>query len=158
DDDALATRIVALLPAESSRGAYANSLAQLARTSPAEALARAKKITDSTERGNAVNRVLATWAQSDPRAVADYLAGLDAEARRAPVQGGVWYQIAQAAPEIVFDRADLLPEDVRAGVQSAAIQAIAQRDPKAAIARLAQMPRGVVGREGMLSMIARSYA
>src|SRR5262249_28686924 len=154
---ALATRIVALLPPETSRGIYANSLAQLARTSPADALERAKKIADSNERRDAVTRVLVTWALSDPRAVADYLAGLDADARRAAVQGGVWYQIAQAAPELAFERADLLPDDVRAGVQAAAIQALAQRDPQAALARLAQMPRAV-GRDSMLPMVARSYA
>jgi hypothetical protein len=158
DDDQLVARIVALVPPQTSRALYANALGQLARTSPAEALARAQKITDPAQRKEAVNRVLSMWAFADPRAVADYLAGLDAEGRRDAAQRGVWQQIASAAPELALDRADSLPEDIRAGIQAAAIQALAQRDPKAALARLAQMPRGVIGRDGMLPMIARSYA
>ena len=43
DDDALVARVIAVLPAQ-SRALYANALGELARTSPAEALARAQKI------------------------------------------------------------------------------------------------------------------
>jgi hypothetical protein len=158
DDDQLVARITALLPPETSRALYANALVQLARTSPAEALARARKIADLAQRKDAVNRVLSMWATSDPRAVADYLAGLDAEGQRDAAQSSVWYQIAGAAPELALERADTLPENVRMGVQTNAIQALAQRDPKAALARLAQMPRDVAERAGMLPMIARTYA
>jgi hypothetical protein len=158
DDDQLVARISALLPPQTSRALYANALGQLARTSPAEALARARKIADSAQRKDAVNRVLSMWAMSDPRAVADYLAGLDAEGRRDAAQSGVWYQIAAAAPELALERADTLPENIRTGAQASALQALAQRDPKAALARLAQMPRGVPGRDGIVPMIARSYA
>jgi hypothetical protein len=158
DDDGLVARIVALLPPEMSRGIYASALGQLARTSPTEALARAKKVTDSGERRDAVNRVLSAWVQADPRAVADYLAGLEPDERHDANQAGVWYQIAQAAPELALDRVDSLSQDVRTAVQSIALQALAQRDPQAALARIAQMPPGVVSRDGMLATIARSYA
>ena len=156
-DDALVARVIAVLPAQ-SRALYVSALGELARTSPAEALARASKIGDAAQRKDAVNRVLSTWAQSDPRAVVDYLSGLDIEALRDAVRSGVWQQIAMAAPELALDRAETLPEDLRASVRAAAIQALAQRDPKAALTRFAELPRGAVGREGTLPMIARSYA
>ena len=63
-----------------------------------------------------------------------------------------------AAPELALERAETLPEDLRSSVQAAAVQSLAQRDPKAALARFADLPRGAVGRDGMLPMIARSYA
>ncbi len=112
DDDALVARVIAVLPAQ-SRALYVSALGELARTSPAEALARASKIADAAQRKDAVNRVLSTWAQSDPRAVVDYLSGLDVEARRDAVRSGVWQQIAMAAPELALDRAETLPEDLR---------------------------------------------
>jgi hypothetical protein len=158
DDDALVAQLLAALPAQTANQVYLGSLAQLAQTSPAEALAHARKIADSTRRREAVNRVLFAWAQSDPRAVADYLEGLDAEEGRGAARTGVWTQIATAAPDLALERVATLPEDLRPNVQSTAIQALAQRDPKAAIARLADMPRGVINRDGMLPLVARAYA
>jgi hypothetical protein len=158
DDDQLVARISALLPPLTSRALYVNALGQLARTSPVEALARARKIADTAQRKEAVNRVLSMWAMSDPRTVADYLAGLDAEGRRDAAQNGVWFRIASAAPELALERAETLPEDLRANVQGTAIQVLAQRDPKAALAWFAQMPRGVAARAGTLPTIARTYA
>ena len=158
DDDRLVARVIEIVPAQQAKMLYASSLAQLARTSPSEALSRARKIEDSIQRKEAVSRVLSAWAQSDPRAVADYLAGLDVDARREAAQSGVWYPIAGAAPELALERADTLPEQIRTGVRAAAIQSLAQRDPKAALAWLTQIPRGAVGRDGLLPMIAHSYA
>ena len=157
DDDALVARVIAVLPAQ-SRALYANALGELARMSPAEALARAGKIADAAQRRDAVNRVLSMWARSDPRAVADYLAGLDTKAQRDAARSGVWQQIAMAAPELALERAEMVPQELRGQIQVFAIQTLAQRDPKAALARFEQMPQGAVGRNGMLPMIARSYA
>jgi hypothetical protein len=158
DDDQLVAQISALLPPQASKALYASALGQLARTSPAEALARVRKIPDAAQRKEAMNRVLSMWATSDPRAVADYLGGLDDEARSQAARSGVWDQIAIAAPELALERAGALPEDVRAAAQAYAIQALSQRDPKAALAQFAQMPRDVARRADMLPMIARSYA
>jgi hypothetical protein len=157
DDDALVARVIAVLPAQ-PRALYANALGELARMSPAEALARAGKIADAAQRRDAVNRVLSMWARSDPRAVADYLAGLDPKAQRDAARSGVWQQIAMAAPELALERAEMVPQELRGQIQGFAIQTLAQRDPKAALARFEQMPQGAVGRNGMLPMIARSYA
>jgi len=157
DDDALVARVIALLPAQ-PRALYVNALGELARTSPAEALARAGKISDAAQRKDAVNRVLSMWARSDPRAVADYLAGLDVKAQRDAARSGVWQQIAMTAPELALERAELMPQELRGQIQVVAIQTLAQRDPKAALARFEQMPQGVVGRNGILPIIARSYA
>ncbi len=155
DDAALIDRILSAVPAAAAGPAMAESLARLAEGSPADALARARTIADPNARMAAVYRVLSSWAQRDPRAVVDYLASLDPPSRREV--SGVWMQIASSAPDLALAHVDAIAAEQRPAVEQVALQALAQHDPLAAFARLAQMPRGFE-RQQLVQSIGQSYA
>ena len=157
DDEALVDRILAAVPARLTNELISISVSRVARESPTEALARARRIADPAARSNAVNQVIRVWAERDPRAALDYVATLDAAARRDALNNGLWQQVALADPELALDRIDTLPADLRAGIQQTALQTLAQKDPQAALARVAQMPRGEV-RQQLLQTVARGFA
>ena len=90
----------------------------------------------------------------DPRAVLDYVAALDAGARKALASGGFWFQIASNQPELVLDRGDVVPADLRATCYKTRSVSRAERDPQAAYDRAALMPPGP-DRQQAVQMIVR---
>ncbi len=155
-DETLVTKILAALPGGAGDWYVASSLVRLARDSPREALARAEMLSTPGARIDAVNRVLQIWSAVDPRAVLDYVAALDAGARKALPSGGFWYQLASKQPELVLDRGDVVPADLRANVLQNALRSLAERDPQAAYDRAALMPPGP-DRQQAVQMIVRMF-
>lgn len=157
DDEALVDRILAAVPARLSNDLISISVSRIAQESPTEALARASNIADPAMRSSAVSQAIRVWAQRDPRAALDYVATLDSAAQRDAFHNGLWQQVALAEPELALDRIDTVPADLREGVEQTALQTLAQKDPQAALARLAQVPRGQM-RQQFLQTVARSFA
>ena len=140
DDDALVARVIAVLPAQ-SRALYASALGELARTSPAEALARAGKIARRRAAQGCRESRAVYVGRSDPRAVVDYLAGLvrKASATRLGAECGSRSRWLRQSSRSIGPRRSPKSFEGDSGV---AIQTLAQRDPKAALARFADLPRG----------------
>jgi hypothetical protein len=156
NDDALVDRVIGALPARLAANLMTTAIFRVARDSPTEAIKRAERIADPSVRASAVSQVLYLWAQRDPRAALEYVDRLPAQARRDAFNGGMWSQIATAEPELLLERIDTLPADQRPGLEQMALQSLAQRDPQAALARLAAIPRGEQ-RQQFLQAIARSF-
>ncbi|HVS24665.1 MAG TPA: hypothetical protein VMU03_13145, partial [Gammaproteobacteria bacterium] len=156
NDGALVDRIIGALPGRLAASLVSSAVLRVAQDSPAEAIKRAQSIANPEARTRAVTQVLSIWAQRDPRAALEYADGLPAAARRDAFNSGLSYQIATAEPELLLDRIDTLPPERREGLQQLALQTLAQRDPQAAIARLAEMPRGGQ-RQQFLQAVASAY-
>ena len=156
NDEALADQVIGALPARLAESLVWAAVFRIAQDSPADAMKRAESISDPAARARAVSQVLSVWAQRDPRAALDYADKLPRSAQRDAFNTGMWQQIATAEPELLLDRIDTLPAEQRAGLQQIALQNLAQRDPRAAIARLADLPRGEA-RQQFLQTVARSF-
>jgi hypothetical protein len=157
NDQELVNEILAAAPKGVADRYVASSIVRLAQDSPREALERAQEISNPDVRTETVNGVMRAWASHDPRTFLDYLATVDEAGRHSAASNGLWYQIAQSAPELALDRADLLPPELRGPVVMSAIGAIAQRDPLAAYARAQQMPQGQERRQ-LVHQIAQTFA
>jgi len=155
-DNALVDRVIGALPVRLATSLVSSAVLRVAQDSPADAIARAESIADPAMRKNAVSQVLSIWAQRDPLAALAYVDGLPAAAQRDVVNSGIWFQIATSKPELLLDRLDTFPPEQRRGLEQMALQTVAQRDPQAALARLAEMPRGEQ-REQLLQTVARSF-
>jgi hypothetical protein len=132
-------------------------IAAWAERDPDAALAQADATGDPALQSYARSIVLGRLTQRDPAATLRYLAALDAGAQLEMFRLGVWQQAATAQPELALELAGGFPLEFRAALEQVALQGLAQRDPQAAIARLAQLPPGLP-RQELVRAVGRSYA
>jgi hypothetical protein len=127
-----------------------------ARQDVAAALAASDGIAAADSRATFRNAVLREWAQFDLDEVFRYFGALDAESQESLAALGVLREIAQLDPQRTLELVAELPLTVRAGVEQAAIQSLAQRDPSAALRYASRLPPG---RQQQLARqsIARAY-
>jgi hypothetical protein len=128
-----------------------------AERDPVAALDAVDTLSDPTQRNSMRAFALARLAQSDPGAAIRYFDKLDDAAQREASRNGLWQQIAATSPELVLERIGRRPGEVRLGVEGFALQTLAQRDPHAAMDRLAQTPPGPA-RQQLTQSIARALA
>jgi hypothetical protein len=128
-----------------------------AERDPLAALDHVDSLDDEALRSSTRAYVLGRLAQRDAQGAMRYFDALDDPAQRETFRSGFWQQLAATAPELVLERAGTFPSEFRLAIEGAALQTLAQRDPDAAIDRLAQTPPGPA-RQQLVQTIARSLA
>jgi hypothetical protein len=128
-------------------------LSTWAESDPSAALKEADALDDEPLRASMRAVALGLLAQRDGSAALRYLTALDREGQREAFRGGLWQQLAASAPGLVLERIDAFPPNLRAAVEQTALQSLATRDPRSAMARVAQMPPGAP-RQQLVQIIA----
>ncbi len=137
--------------------AMRNVLFVWAERDPLAALDEVDALDDASLRASTRAFVVGRLAQGDASAAVRYFDTLDAAAQRDTFMSGFWQQLATTAPELVLERAGTFPAEFRLPVETSALQTLAQRDPRAALERMAQTPPGPA-RQQLVQAVARSFA
>lgn len=105
--------------------------------------------------GNRLFRVgvFETWGETDPAGLLAYLES--APPRSVPNIAGTIRTIVAGDPEEVLGRLERYPSTYRRALQSAALRALAETDPQAALARLGDLPRGS-DRDALVGTVAET--
>jgi hypothetical protein len=140
-----------------SRSALPSVAASWAMRDTEDALAIVREIRNSTVRGVFETAVLREWARTEPEAMLAHLATLDRATQQRVLFGGALGEVARAEPERLLEMARSFPPELRMPLEQMTLQAIAQRDPEAAIRLAERLPLGMQ-RQQLFAAVARSYA
>jgi hypothetical protein len=125
-----------------------------AHIDPIGALAQADAIEEYLVRRAFRESVITAWATQDPDAVYEWLQLADIS--ELPESVSVYQALAGGEPDRLFDVLESLPPAIQANARRAAMQALAEIDPIAALAQLETMPPGQ-DRDTLLSAIGEAY-
>jgi hypothetical protein len=121
---------------------------------PRNAVALAALIDDPRLRDNYANQVIQAWADFDPEAVFAYIESAGFDYR--DMATGAFATLAASDPERLLSAAESFPVTMQRTAQRAVLQALAETDPAAALARLDLLPPGQ-DRTTALQSIATIY-
>lgn len=125
-----------------------------ARRDPLGALALAATIDEAAMRRTFTASLLTAWARLDPVRVLAYLEA--APSSDVPNSTELFAAIAVGDPEPLLERLERFPPDTRLTARRAALEALAEHDPLAALARVEELPSGR-DRENLLQTVTETY-
>jgi len=128
----------------------------LARQDLRAALAQLEEIRAEPARSVFRAAVLREWGRSDPAAVLEYIATLDATAQQLAV-GTSLRELARAEPQRALEIAARLSEGARRMVEQVAVQRLAETDARAALRYAETLPGAGPQRRQLLQTIAGFY-
>lgn len=154
-DPAAALREILAMPDYIRRTLTLQRVAEIAgRVDPRGALEQAAAIEEYALRRSFRNSVIAAWAGQDPEAVFAWLE--TADIGDLPESTGVYQALAREDPNRLFAVLEGLPPTVQTNAKRGAMQALAEFDPIAAIARIETMPAGQE-RDQLLTAVGQAY-
>jgi hypothetical protein len=139
------------------RSTLARVAERWASSDPDDALAIVGDIRDSVARATFETAVLRQWARGEPNALLAHVATLNADQqRRVLFDGQLLAGISLADPLHVLEIAPRFSPEIRDVIAQISMQALAQRDPLAALSYVDRMQNGMQ-RQQLLQQIARGY-
>jgi len=154
-DPAGALRELLAMPRDQRQSVLLPRLARLAAANdPVGAIALAASISDYAQRRSFRDTVITTWAGNDPEAVFAWLE--TAAIKDLPESTQVYQALATSDSDRLFEMVEALPPAIRTNAERAAMQALAETNAMAALARLESMPPGQA-RDSLLTTIAQTY-